>query len=127
MNITQEIIAYIERACLQHQKLNIHQTLKIITAYREITNHPELIDKVIHLIKMYSKQEQFSSLLSSRQNQIFNLIGLDFSSKEIADMLSISEATVSTHRKNIIRKLQISGAGALQRMAYQHIQERHVV
>ncbi len=126
MNITQEIITRIERAGLQHQKLNIHQSLKIITAYREITNHPELIDKVIHLIKMYSKQEEFSNSLSSRQNQIFNLIGLDFSSKEIASLLVISEATVSTHRKNIIKKLQISGAGALQRMAYQHIQEKQI-
>jgi len=89
MNITQEIIAHIEQACSQHQKLNIHQTLKIITAYRTISNDPELIDKIIQLIKIYSKQELYSATLSSRQNQIFNLIGLDFSSKEIANMLSI--------------------------------------
>lgn len=124
MNITQEIITRIERACLQHQKLNIHQTLKIITAYRAISNNPELIDKIIHLIRMYSKQEHYSTALSSRQNQIFNLIGLDFSSKEIADMLSISEATVSTHRKNINKKLRISGAGTLQRIAYHYIHKK---
>ncbi len=124
MNITQEIITSIERACLQHQKLNIHQTLKIITAYRSISDDTELIDKVIHLIRMYSTQENYSNVLSSRQNQIFNLIGLDFSSREIAGMLTISEATVSTHRKNIIKKLQISGSGTLQRMAYRYIQEK---
>jgi len=124
MNITQEIIAHIEQACSQHQKLNIHQTLKIITAYRTISNDPELIDKIIQLIKIYSKQELYSATLSSRQNQIFNLIGLDFSSKEIANMLAISEATVSTHRKNIIKKLQISGAGALQKIAYQYLHKK---
>ncbi|GGG09338.1 hypothetical protein GCM10011344_07370 [Dokdonia pacifica] len=124
MNVTQEIIANIEQACSQHQKLNIHQTLKIITAYRAISNDPELIDKILHLIKIYSKQELYSNALSARQNQIFNLIGLDFSSKEIADMLAISEATVSTHRKNIIKKLQISGTGALQKMAYQYLHKK---
>ncbi|WP_299765416.1 LuxR C-terminal-related transcriptional regulator [uncultured Dokdonia sp.] len=124
MNVTQEIIASIEQACSQHQKLNIHQTLRIITAYRAISNDPELIDKVIHLIRLYSKQEHYSKTLSPRQNQIFNLIGLDFSSKEIADMLAISEATVSTHRKNIIKKLQISGAGTLQKIAYQYLHKK---
>lgn len=124
MNVTQEIIASIEQACSQYQKLNIHQTLKIITAYRTISNDPELIDKILHLIKIYSKQEIYSTSLSPRQNQIFNLIGLDFSSKEIADMLTISEATVSTHRKNMIKKLQISGAGALQKMAYQYLHKK---
>ncbi len=121
MNVTQEITASIEQACAQKQKLNIHQTLKIITAYRAISNEPELIDKIIHLIKMYSKQEAFSSVLSPRQNQIFTLIGLDFSSREIATMLDISEATVSTHRKNIIKKLQLSGSGSLQKTAYQYL------
>lgn len=124
MNVTQEIIASIEKACSQHQKLNIQQTLKIITAYRTISNDPELIDKIIQLIKIYSKQELYSTTLSPRQNQIFNLIGLDFSSKEIADMLAISEATVSTHRKNMIKKLHISGAGALQKLAYQYLHKK---
>ncbi len=124
MNVTQEIIANIEQACSQKQELNIHQTLKIITAYRAISNDPELIDKILNLIKIYSKQELYSNALSARQNQIFNLIGLDFSSKEIADMLAISEATVSTHRKNIIKKLQISGSGALQKMAYQYLHKK---
>lgn len=121
MNTSKKIIATIENACLQQLQLNTEQTLEIITAYRAISTDPELIDKMIHLIKIYSKQELFSSLLSARQNQIFNLIGLDFSSKEIATMLDISKATVSTHRKNIIKKLQLSGTGSLQKIATQYL------
>lgn len=117
MNTSQKIIAIIENAYVQHLKLNNQQTLEMITAYRAISSDPELVDKIIHLIKIYSKQESYSMLLSSRQNQIFHLIGLDFSSREIAQMLGISEATVSTHRKNICKKLQISGAGTLQKIA----------
>jgi len=119
MNITQEIIATIEKACLEKQELNIHQTLKIITAYRNISNNRELIDKIIQHIKLYSTQKKHSKILSTRQNQILNLIGLGFSSKEIASMLSISEATVGTHRRNMIKKLKISGAGGLHKFAYQ--------
>ncbi len=126
MNSTLEIISNIERISLKNQKLSTEQTLKIITAYRAISDDPELIDKIIHLIKMYSKQEQYSKLLSPRQNQIFNLIGLDFSSKEIADMLVISEATVSTHRKNMIKKLQLSGSGALLKMAYSYSNKKEL-
>jgi len=122
MNVFQELLATINRATSQNQKLNLHQTLTVITAYRSISSDPELIDKITHLITRYSQQETYSKKLSKRQNQIFNLIGFEFSSKEIADMLNISEATVSTHRKNIIRKLQLSGPGSLQRMAYEFIQ-----
>ena len=124
MNTAQEIVAIIENACLQQQKLNTSQTLEIMTAYRAISNDPELIDKILHLIKIYSKQAYFSSALSSRQNQIFNLIGLDFSTKEIARMLAISEATVSTHRKNIIKKLKLSGTGSLHKIAYQYLHRK---
>lgn len=121
MNTSRKIIAIIENACLQQQKIPTSQTLEIITAYRTISDTPELIDKIILLIKIYSKQEAFSSVLSPRQNQIFTLIGLDFSSREIATMLDISEATVSTHRKNIIKKLQLSGTGSLQKIATQYL------
>lgn len=127
MNTSQKIIAIIENACLQQQRLPTSQTLEIITAYRTISTDPELIDRITQLIKIYSKQESFSSLLSSRQNQIFNLIGLEFSSKEIASMLGISEATVSTHRKNIIKKLQLSGMGSLQKIAYHYLHKKEEV
>ncbi len=124
MNVFQELLTTIQRAASHNQKLNLHQTLTVITAYRSISSDPELIDKITHLITRYSQQETYSKKLSKRQNQIFNLIGFEFSSKEIADMLNISEATVSTHRKNIIRKLQLSGPGSLQRMAFQYVQEK---
>ena len=42
----------------------------------------------------------------------------------MADMLDISLDTVSTHRKNIIKKLQISGTGQLQNFAYEYLQKK---
>jgi len=123
-SITKEIIAIIECAHTKRKKLNIDQTLQIISAYRRVSNDPEMMDKIIFLIKAYSKQEIYSETLTLRQNQIFNLISLDFSSREIAKTLNISEATVSTHRKNINKKLQISGAGTLKHISSLYLQSK---
>jgi DNA-binding NarL/FixJ family response regulator len=43
---------------------------------------------------------------------------LALSNKEIAKKLFISNQTVSVHRKNIMRKLQVSNTAALIKMAY---------
>lgn len=122
MNIVQEIITLIQRATQLDYKVDLDDTLKIVTAYRDISEHPELIDSIKHLIVVYSKQEKHLQQLSDRESQILNLVGLGFKSREIALMLEISEATVSTHRKNMIRKLDISGMGQLQNFAYQYTQ-----
>tara|TARA_R110001632_G_scaffold150172_4_gene267584 strand:- start:1162 stop:1545 length:384 start_codon:yes stop_codon:yes gene_type:complete len=122
MNIVQEIISLIQRAHQLDYKIKLENTLEIVTAYRDISEHPELIDSLKHLIVIFSKQEKHIQQLSSRESQILNLIGLGFKSREIALMLEISEATVSTHRKNMIKKLNISGMGQLQNFAYQYTQ-----
>lgn len=44
------------------------------------------------------------SQLTDRELQILKLITREFSNKQIADQLNISERTVETHRKNIFRK-----------------------
>lgn len=126
MNIVKEIISLIQRANQLDYKIKLENTLEIVTAYRDISENPELIDSLKHLIVIFSKQEKHLQQLSSRESQILNLIGLGFKSREIALMLEISEATVSTHRKNMIKKLNISGMGQLQNFAYQYTQGQMV-
>ncbi len=53
------------------------------------------------------------SPLSDREEQVAKLIGDGMSSKEVADILSISEKTVSKHRTNIFKKLQIKNIAQL--------------
>lgn len=55
--------------------------------------------------------------LTKRQNQILELIGKSFNNKEIAEKLFISEHTVTTHRKNIMEKLNLKGRDALLKYA----------
>ena len=56
--------------------------------------------------------------LTKREIEILKLITQAMSNKEIAKMLFISDQTVSVHRKNIMRKLQVSNTAALIKMAY---------
>ncbi len=49
-------------------------------------------------------------LLTDREREILSLIAKEYSNKQIAETLFISERTVETHRKNIFRK---TGTGSL--------------
>ena len=52
-------------------------------------------------------QEPGGKLLSTREAEILTLIAHGFSSQEVASKISISEQTVTTHMKNIYRKLNV--------------------
>lgn len=59
-------------------------------------------------------------LLTKRELEILKLIGVGKINQEIADELFIGKTTVETHRKNMMRKLDLSGSGELLRYALQH-------
>jgi len=51
--------------------------------------------------------------LSGREKEVVRLTAEGFSQKEIADRLSISIQTVKTHRKNLIRRLNVKNSAEL--------------
>jgi DNA-binding NarL/FixJ family response regulator len=51
--------------------------------------------------------------LSEREREIFQLIAEGNSNKEVADVLSISPATVETHRSHILQKLDVHNTAEL--------------
>ena len=57
-------------------------------------------------------------LLSDREREILKLIAKEYSNKQIAEELFISERTVETHRKNIFRKTGTSSLVGLIKFAY---------
>lgn len=58
-------------------------------------------------------QKLISDGISNRERDIIRLLVLNYSSKEIAEKLFISSNTVDTHRRNILKKLNISSTGEL--------------
>jgi DNA-binding NarL/FixJ family response regulator len=59
-----------------------------------------------HIEKKYTKTESIQKL-SSTECKIIDLIAKQKKSKEIADLLFVSEKTVKNHRYNIIKKLKL--------------------
>jgi len=58
-------------------------------------------------------QKLLTNGVSNRERDIIRLLVLNYSSKEIAEKLHISSNTVDTHRRNILKKLNISSTGEL--------------
>lgn len=58
--------------------------------------------------------------LTRREIEILTMIAKAKTNKEIADELFISDQTVSVHRKNLMRKLNISSSAGLMKFAVDH-------
>lgn len=58
-------------------------------------------------------QKLLSNGISNRERDVIRLLVLNYSSREIAKKLSIATNTVDTHRRNILKKLNISSTGEL--------------
>jgi Response regulator containing a CheY-like receiver domain and an HTH DNA-binding domain len=90
-------------------KKDAHTTLvealkKVVEGKRFLSD--EISDVLIHL----SDGNDEKGVLTAREEEILRLIVKEYSSRQIAEILFISERTVETHRKNILRK---TGAGNL--------------
>lgn len=58
--------------------------------------------------------------LTKREKEVLKLIALEFTSPEIAQKLFITEATVNTHRRNLISKLDVRSSMGLVRYAFEN-------
>jgi DNA-binding NarL/FixJ family response regulator len=67
-----------------------------------------------------ANQPYYISLLSKRELDIITYIKQGHTSKEIAEQLFISQFTVDTHRKNILKKLQLPSVKALIAFAHEN-------
>ena len=52
------------------------------------------------------------SILTKREKEVFSLLVLNKTTRDIADILEISEKTVRNHISNVIQKLGVSGRAA---------------
>jgi len=87
----------------------------VLEAIRTVASGKTYYDKKI--VVQDTEKNNSKSVLSTREREILQLIGKGHTSHQIADELFIGKTTVDTHRKNMIRKLGLSGAGELLRYA----------
>ena len=87
---------------------------KVLEAIRIVAKNGIYFDDSITTTDVTSKEE---IVLSTREKEILRLIGEGKTSQEIADILFIGKSTVDTHRKNILKKMNIQGKTDLIRFA----------
>lgn len=87
---------------------------KVLEAIRIVAKNGIYFDDSITTTDLTSKEE---IVLSTREKEILRLIGEGKTSQEIADILFIGKSTVDTHRKNILKKMNIQGKTDLIRFA----------
>ena len=86
----------------------------VLMAIRSVARNEPFFDNAI-IAKDETSKETIK--FSSREKEILRLIAEGKSTQEIADALEIGKSTVDTHRKNLIKKLDITGRTELIRFA----------
>ena len=87
---------------------------KVLEAIRIVATNGTYFDDSISIKDHYIKQED---VLSTREKEILRLVADGNTSQEIANILNIGKNTVDTHRKNIIKKCNITGKFDLMKFA----------
>jgi len=78
-------------------------------------------DVLAELTKTANRRKQNEEAhLTDRELEIIRLIEIEYSNRQIAEKLFISERTVETHRKNIFRKTGTNTVIGLVKYAYEH-------
>lgn len=72
------------------------------------------------LLTALQPQETSENQITERELEVLKLLAQELTSKQIAEKLFISERTVETHRKNLMRKTGANNAIGLVRYAYSH-------
>lgn len=114
MSPLKEILFIIENMKKSQQLFTDNDVTSILKATRQVSKNKQLVNNLILLYKNL-KQKNFKTIdvLTSREQQILHLIGLGNQSNTISKQLGLSVATVETHRKNIRKKLNLTGNGKL--------------
>lgn len=98
----------------------------IVESLYEVQNGEEYFCRTMRekIFESFSRKEENSDveisptiILTEREFVIIKLIALEYSGKEISEKLFISTNTVETHRKNLLKKLNVKGSIGLVKYA----------
>jgi DNA-binding CsgD family transcriptional regulator len=96
---------------------NVHHLFKKEYPYYWIRIAYGANKEFVHTLHSADKKRGAKDLLSQREKEILQLIAADFETKEIAEKLFISTATVGHHRSNMIERMGARDTTALLQLA----------
>ncbi len=92
---------------------------ELLKAIDEVKNGKVYVSSEVNKVLLEGiHNDNEKPLLTTRELEIVKLIVKEYSNKQIAEELFISERTVETHRKNILRKTRVSSIVGLIKYAY---------
>jgi len=97
---------------------SIQQSELKLALFQIMDGFPYISPEITRMMLANMNNERPDELLSERERQVLNLIAKEFSNKQIAEQLFISERTVETHRKNIFRKTNTTSLVGLIKYAF---------
>jgi len=108
-------MAYLVKQCAYEE---------LATAIRTVANNKSYLSPQIHDVvvsdyaaNLSKDEDSFSSVLTLREREVFQLVVEGVKSEKIADRLCVSVKTVSSHRRKIMKKLNIKSVAELTRLA----------
>src|SRR5659263_562645 len=87
-----------------NKRLNLERSellRRIESLMREVSKPPALVERE------RSGESGRSARISARQRQVLDLVAMGYTSAQIAERLQISPATVVTHRRDLMGKLDL--------------------
>jgi len=127
IKLIKDVIKLGAKAFVQKKSAGEH----IVNAIRTVHNggqyfSEEVKEKMLRTLMSRPKHDESrheGALLNSltrREYQILKLIAQQMSTKEMSESLNISPSTLETHRKNLLRKLDIKNSVGLALLAARH-------
>ncbi len=96
-----------------------NNTFKNLTeALHKVIEGKRFLSDEIAEILINAPEEEDKGVLTTREIEILKLVAKEFNSRQIAEILFISERTVETHRKNILKKTGAQNLVGLIKYAY---------
>ncbi|MBD3225081.1 MAG: response regulator [Caldithrix sp.] len=94
---------------------------ELLSAIKAVQNNQIYISQDLQSVIVSGLNETAKQpLLTNREREILVLIAQEYTNKQIASKLLISERTVETHRKNLFRKTGVSSVVGLVNYGYKH-------
>lgn len=88
--------------------------------YLSQTISNQLAQNLLRNFQQKNDPEDPLKSLTERELEILKLIALEHSNTEIADLLFISPKTVETHRKNLMRKIEVKNSLGVYKFPVKH-------
>jgi DNA-binding NarL/FixJ family response regulator len=88
--------------------------------YQKLPYYSEKVLKIITTNSDNKLNNSELSQISSREIDVLKLIAMEFSTNEIADKLFVSVNTIESHRKSLMKKLDVKNVVGLIKFAMRH-------